>query len=145
MLRAPEPVLLVIADISGYTAYLAGTEIAHAENVLQDLLETVEGQLAPLRLIAVEGDPLFTFAPGGGAVGGTQLLDIIDASYFAFRRRLRDIATATTCECNACALIPRLDLKFVCHAGQAVRQVAFGRENLVGPDVITVHRLRSTG
>jgi len=141
MLRAPEPVLLVIADISGYTAYLAGTEIDHAQNVLQDLLETVVAKLEPqLTLIEVEGDACFTYAPGG-SVSGTQLLDTIDACYFAFRRRLRDITQATTCECNACTRIPSLDLKFVAHFGQAVHQRVFGRNDLVGPDVIAVHRL----
>ena len=141
MLRAPEPVLLVIADISGYTAYLAGTEIDHAQNVLQDLLETVVAKLSPpLQLVEVEGDACFTYAPGG-SVSGTQLLDTIDACYFGFRRRLRDITQATTCDCNACMRIPSLDLKFVAHFGQAVHQRVFGREDLVGPDVITVHRL----
>jgi uncharacterized protein YndB with AHSA1/START domain len=141
MLRAPEPVLMVIADISGYTSYLAGTEIDHAQNVLQDLLETVVARLSPpLQLVEVEGDACFTYAPGG-SVSGNQLLDTIDATYFAFRRRLRDITQATTCECNACMRIPSLDLKFVAHAGQAVHQRVFGREDLVGPDVVAVHRL----
>jgi uncharacterized protein YndB with AHSA1/START domain len=141
MLRAPEPVLLAIADISGYTAYLVGTEIDHAQNVLQDLLETVVANLEPqLTLIEVEGDACFTYAPGG-SVSGTQLLDTIDACYFAFRRRLRDITQATSCECNACTRIPSLDLKFVVHFGQAVHQRVFGRNDLVGPDVIAVHRL----
>ena len=57
MLRTPEPVLMVLADISGYTTYLAGSELDHAENVLQDLLETVVAALAPpFALIEVEGD-----------------------------------------------------------------------------------------
>ncbi len=141
MLRTPEPVLMVLADISGYTTYLAGTELDHAENVLQDLLETVVAALAPpFALIEVEGDACFLYARGG-QVSGQSLLDSIDATYFAFRRRLRDVRQATTCRCNACVLIPKLDLKFIVHAGIAVRTSAFGRENLVGPDVILAHRL----
>src|SRR4051812_28588252 len=132
---------MALADISGYTSYLSGTELDHAENVLQDLLEVVVGALAPpFTLIAVEGDAPFIYAPAA-SVSGQLLLDTVDACYFAFRRRLRDVKSATTCECNACVLIPKLDLKFVVHAGVAVRQVQFGRENLVGPDVILVHRL----
>ena len=38
-------------------------------------------------------------------------------------------------------LIPRLDLKFISHAGQAVRHSQFGSVDLVGPDVIVLHRL----
>jgi uncharacterized protein YndB with AHSA1/START domain len=141
MLRAPEPVLMLIADITGYTTYLAGTEIDHAQNVLEDLLETVVAKLAPpFTVIKGEGDAVFLFAPGG-SVSGTLLLDALDSCYFGFRRRLRDVTQATSCECNACVLIPRLDLKFVVHAGQAVRQATFGMQDLVGSDVIMVHRL----
>ena len=32
---------LVLADISGYTSYLAGVELDHAQGVLTDLLETI--------------------------------------------------------------------------------------------------------
>src|SRR3954471_24294130 len=141
MLRAPEPVLMIIADISGYTSYLTGTEIDHAQNVLEDLLETVYSKLAPpFTMIKSEGDALFLFA-SGGQISGTMLLDTIDACYFAFRRRLRDVSQATTCECNACILIPRLDLKFIAHAGEAIRQSSFGSVDFVGPDVIVLHRL----
>ncbi len=31
---------LVLADISGYTSYLAGVELDHAHEILTDLLET---------------------------------------------------------------------------------------------------------
>ena len=141
MLRTPEPVLMLIADISGYTTYLSGTEIDHAQNVLEDLLETVVARLAPpLTVIKGEGDAVFLYA-AGGTVSGTMLLDALDSCYFGFRRRLRDVTQATTCECNACVLIPRLDLKFVVHAGQAIRQSSFGMLDLIGSDVVTVHRL----
>lgn len=132
---------MLIADISGYTSYLAGSEIDHAQNVLEDLLETVHARLVPpFALVKAEGDALFVFAPGG-TVSGAMLLDTLDACYFGFRRRLRDVTQATTCECNACVLIPRLDLKFVAHAGEAIRQMSFGVQDLVGSDVVMVHRL----
>ena len=41
MLNAPEPACLVIADISGYTSYLAGVELDHAQDILADLMDTV--------------------------------------------------------------------------------------------------------
>ena len=55
-------------------------------------------------------------------------------------RRLRDITQATTCDCNACLLIPRLDLKFVVHGGQAAADPV-ARTDLAGTDVIVIHRL----
>lgn len=141
MLKTAEPVTLVIADISGYTRYLGGTELEHAENVLSDLMETVITRLGPtLRLLAVEGDAAFSFA-GGEALDGSLLLDTIDACYAAFRRRQRNVAQATTCTCDACGRIPSLGLKFVAHHGQAVVSRVGGMENVTGTDVVIVHRL----
>jgi uncharacterized protein YndB with AHSA1/START domain len=54
---------------------------------------------------------------------------------------MRDIRQASSCDCNACVRIPSLDLKFVVHHGQVVRQRIAGREELAGSDVIVVHRL----
>ena len=48
---------LLVADITGYTAYLQATELAHAEDVLADLLETLVATLAPtFTLSKLEGD-----------------------------------------------------------------------------------------
>lgn len=43
--------------------------------------------------------------------------------------------------CNACTLVPRLDLKFVAHHGSVVRQRVAGFQELAGSDVVVVHRL----
>ena len=42
---------LMLADISGYTSYLAGVELDHAHEILSDLLETIVGSLKPLLTI----------------------------------------------------------------------------------------------
>ena len=39
----PEPVCLLIADISGYTRYLAGVELDHSQDILADLVKTTPG------------------------------------------------------------------------------------------------------
>lgn len=70
-----------------------------------------------------------------------MLLDSIDDAYFAFRRRVRDITQTMTCDCNACRLIPSINLKFVAHHGDFVRRRVAGVEELTGHDVILVHRL----
>ena len=141
MLSQPEPACLLIADISGYTNYLAGTELDHAQDILADLMTTVVSALRPgFRLAKLEGDAAFTFALGE-RLDGSQLLDTTERTYFAFRRRLRDIAQATACECNACTLMPSLDLKMVAHHGAIIRHRIAGHEELVGSDVIVVHRL----
>jgi len=137
----PEPVCLLIADISGYTRYLAGVELDHAQDILADLIGTVVTALRPtFRLAKLEGDAAFVFAPAG-KLDASLLLDTIERCYFGFRRRRRDVRQATECTCNACVRIPDLNLKFVVHHGLALRQRIAGREELLGSDVIVVHRL----
>jgi len=132
---------LVLTDISGYTTYLLGTELEHAQDVLSDLMGVVVGTLQPpLTVTKLEGDAIFSYALDG-ACGASTLLDSIERSYFAFRSRQRDIAHATSCTCDACKQIPTLDLKFIVHHGSFVRRDISGNEELTGRDVIVLHRL----
>ena len=141
MITPAERLCLIIADISGYTGYLAGSELDHARDVMADLLETVLAGMGPTpRLSELEGDALFVYVPAAD-VDGSMQLDTLESCYFAFRRRIRSIAQTTTCPCNACSAIRRLDLKFCVHTGEAVRQRIAGQEKLMGSDVILVHRL----
>src|SRR5919198_253347 len=140
-LAAAESGSLVLADISGYTSYLLGTELEHAQDVLSDLMAVVVGRLQPpLQVSKLEGDAIFAYALDG-ACGASTLLDTIEQSYFAFRSRQRDIAQATSCTCAACRQIPTLDLKFLVHHGAFVRRSLAGNEELTGRDVIVIHRL----
>jgi hypothetical protein len=132
---------LLLADLTGYTAYLASGELAHAPVIAGDLLETIVGRLEPpFRLAKFEGDAAFLFVEDDRAEP-SLLLDSIEASYLAFRRRLRSIDAATSCDCQACALAPRLDLKYFVHHGQFLRSSIAGRDELAGPEVIVAHRL----
>ena len=141
MAAVPESGFLLIADITGYTAYLARGEIEHAPTIAGDLLETVIGRLEPpFRLAKFEGDAAFLWVEDGRAEG-SLLLDAIEAAYVGFRRRLRSIAQATTCDCNACQRAPQLDLKFFVHHGQYVRSRIAGHDELAGAAIIVVHRL----
>ena len=102
---------------------------------------TIVGALRPpFQLSKLEGDAAFVYlaAPEFDA---SHLQDTIESAYFAFRRRLRDIKQASICECDACRLIPTLDLKFVAHCGQIAKQIMSGQEQLIGRDVILIHRL----
>ena len=141
MAATPETGFLVLADLTGYTAYLSGSEIEHAPAIAGDLLETIVGRLEPpFRLAKFEGDAAFLFVEDGRA-DGSLLLDAIEAAYLAFRRRLRSIDQATTCDCNSCRLAPRLDLKVFVHHGAFVWSRIAGRDELAGSDVIVAHRL----
>jgi hypothetical protein len=141
MLSAAQPTCFLIADVSGYTGYLADVELDHAQDILADLIGAVVTALRPnFRLAKLEGDAAFTFATVE-KIDGSMLLDTIERCYFGFRRRRRDVRQATACDCNACVRIPDLDLKFVVHHGTAILQKVAGRQELLGSDVIVAHRL----
>jgi Protein of unknown function (DUF2652)/Polyketide cyclase / dehydrase and lipid transport len=135
MLPKPELACFVIADISGYTSFLAGVELDHAQDIIADLMDTVvKGLRPPFRLAKFEGDAAFVYAVTA-KVDGSMLQDTIESAYFKFRRRLRDIKAASACECKACAAMGDLDFKFVSHHGEMVKQKMGGREELAGRDV----------
>lgn len=141
MLPKAESACFLIADISGYTNFLHAVELDHAQDIIADLMDTVvKGLRPPFRLAKFEGDAAFVYALTE-KVDGSLLQDSIEAAYFGFRRRLRDIKTATVCECEACRTMQNLDFKFVVHHGQMIKQKMGGREELAGKDVILVHRL----
>jgi len=141
MLPKPELAYFVIADISGYTSFLAGVELDHAQDIIADFMDTVvKGLRPPFRLAKFEGDAAFVYAVAD-KVDGSRLQDAVESAYLAFRKRLRNLKQGTTCTCKACSKMEDLDLKFVAHHGEFVRQKILGREELAGSDVILVHRL----
>jgi hypothetical protein len=141
MAATPETGFLLIADLTGYTAYLSQSELEHAPVIAGDLLESIVGRLdPPFRLAKFEGDAAFLYVEEG-RMDASLVLEAIEASYLAFRRRLRSIDQATSCDCNSCNLAPGLDLKLFVHHGSYVRTRIAGRDELAGRDVIIVHRL----
>ena len=133
---------LLLADISGYTAFLTGTELDHAHGIIRELTSLVRRELAPpLRFVKLEGDAVFCHADGATFRDGERFVELVEACYFAFANRLDDIARSTTCRCRACAAVGSLDLKFLAHYGTYIVDEDEGREDLTGPDVILVHRL----
>src|SRR5579863_970361 len=141
MLPKAESACFAIADISGYTHFVSGVELEHAQDIIADIMDTLVRALRPpFRLAKFEGDAAFVYALAD-KVDGSVVQDSIEQAYFAFRKRLRNIKQANSCECQACSRMQSLDVKFVVHHGQFIRQKMSGREELAGRDVILVHRL----
>ena len=133
---------LVLADISGFTSFVAQTEIDHAHLALSFLLETIMEQLSSLLTIfQLEGDAVFAYVEESQLQEGKSLLGLIDQTYLAFREKALALYAGATCPCRACKALPTLDLKFMVHHGEfIIRQVA-GVQHLLGTDVNLLHRL----
>lgn len=133
---------LVIADISGYTSFVAGTELEHSHEILSDLLSIICERIESLLTIhKLEGDAVFGYAPGTKISRGESLLELIESTYTAFRDKQVSMKRATTCTCRACQNIPSLDLKFIAHHGDYIMQHVRDVKEMVGSDVNLVHRL----
>lgn len=133
---------LVLADISGYTVFLAKTELEHANIALSYLLETIVAKMGgALNIAKLEGDAVFAYVEDSQLSQGKTLLELIDQTYLAFRDRAKNLYAGATCPCRACAAIPSLDLKFMVHHGDFIIQQVAGIKDLLGSDVNLVHRL----
>jgi hypothetical protein len=133
--------VLLIADIGGYTHYMHWnrTHLAHAQQTVAGLLESVIDAGKGLKLAKLEGDAAFFWAPDGDAkVLVCERLSRMRGSFLARRERFKvDIA----CECPSCAQLEKLSLKFVVHQGEVAEQRVKRHIELAGVDVILVHRM----
>lgn len=142
MERKTQTGYLVLADISGYTSFVAKTEIEHADIALSYLLEIIVEKLGQLLSIAkLEGDAVFAYVEENELPEAKSLLDMIDQTYLAFRDKAEVLYSTATCPCRACRSIPTLDLKFMVHHGHFIIQEIVGIKDLLGTDVNLIHRL----
>ena len=142
MQRKTQTGYLMLADISGYTSFVAKTEIEHADIALSYLLETIVEKLSGLlNICQLEGDAVFAYAEESKLPEGKSLLEMIDQTYLAFRDKANELYGGATCPCKACKAIPTLDLKFMLHYGEFVIQQVAGVKHLLGTDVNLIHRL----
>lgn len=133
---------LVIADISGYTRFLTESELEHANNILEELLNaTIAAINAPLSLSSIEGDAILLYGEMIEGTIGQTTVESVERLYMAFAGALETMILNTTCQCNACVNINTLGLKIVMHCGEFTMSSIGGRETITGPDVILTHRL----
>jgi hypothetical protein len=142
MERKTQTGYLVLADISGYTSFVAQTEIEHADMALSFLLETIVEKISSLLTIGqLEGDAVFAYIEESRLQEAKSLLELIDQTYLAFREKALALYSQATCPCRACRALPTLDLKFMVHHGEYLIQNVAGVRHLLGTDVNLIHRL----
>jgi hypothetical protein len=138
--------VLVLADISGFTAFVTATELEHGPQIIAALLEAVMRRLSPpLEIQEVEGDAVFALGPDGVLEPPARLLDVLDGAFVAFKDQQREMAADDSCSCGACRNVENLDLKIVAHHGRFLRHRVGGRGQVAGVDVILAHRLLKNG
>ena len=138
--------ILVLADISGFTAFVTATEIDHGPPMVAELLGQVMARLSPpLEIQEVEGDAVFALGPDRTLRTPASLLDVLEDAFAAFRTRQRELAADESCSCRACRSVGSLDLKIVAHHGKFLRQMVGSRSQAAGANVVLAHRLLKNG
>lgn len=132
----------LIADITGYTQYLSESELDHAQQTLTALLNLlIRHTQPPLIISRLAGDAVISYGLRDSFMQGQTFSEAIEDTYVDFRRAIERMVRNTTCQCNACRNIGSLDLKFFVHYGEFSVQKLDAHDELVGSDVILIHRL----
>lgn len=146
---AEKAVLLILADISGYTDYMLASQkaLVHGQHHINTLMKAIIRQVRiPLKVAKLEGDAVFLYATISPEHSherqpqktlGDKLLQFFDT----FSTQLQALEQDATCTCEACSNIGQLRLKIIVHAGSAIFYRIGEFNELGGIDVIIAHRL----
>ncbi|MEJ1237374.1 DUF2652 domain-containing protein [Chryseolinea sp. T2] len=145
---------LILADITGYTPFVAETELEHSQEILRRMLNSIISTLTPVFTLAeVEGDAVFVYSkdPQNNTNSTTDsnsrgrladiVPDMIESLYYSFRDKRKSVNRAMTCECKACKMATTLDLKFIVHYGEYILNNVGGKTKPLGSCVNVAHRL----
>ena len=147
--QSTHKVLLIIADISGYTRLMVSSdiEIKHSQHIISELIQTIIKEVEiPLEVSKLEGDAVFLYAKKDSEIftpddiskiTGEKLIQFFEV----FHEKLRELTKHTSCTCGACSNVHALRLKVVVHSGEALFYQIHHFNELSGTDVILVHRL----
>lgn len=137
--------LLLIADIGGYTEYMQfhRSMLGHAEAATTRLLGRVVDAARGFDLVEIEGDAAFLSRDAAALQDGAALAAVTDAAVAMHRafHAERRLVERNLCPCESCTQTSALKLKFVAHVGEVATQTIKRRRKLIGMDVILVHRL----
>ena len=138
--------VLVLADISGFTAFVTATELEHGPALVAELLGEVMRRLSPpLEIQEVEGDAVFALGPDRVLAPPATLLDVLEEAFVAFKSHQRKLQADESCSCQACRSVGSLDLKIVAHHWRFLRQMVGDRRQAAGANVLLTHRLLKNG
>src|SRR5688500_11471612 len=131
---------LMLADITGFTPFVATTELDHSQEILQNILKSIISFLTPtFKLAEDEDDAVFVYCDG--LARRDMVLEILESAYFAFRDKKASLTRIRTCHCRACEMASSLDLKFVVHYGDYIMNYVGGKNKPLGSSVNIAHRL----
>jgi hypothetical protein len=142
-------VVIILADISGYTRFMIENQTAavHGQLIISGLIESILAEVdIPLTLQEIEGDAVFLYAARDTSATAwpatiEEVSRKLDRFFHAFLARYAVGVESTPCGCAICRNSDKLGLKIVVHVGTALFHSIAGRPQVSGTDVILAHRL----
>jgi hypothetical protein len=147
--EVPEPVLLILADISGYTRYMTANAktLSHSHTIIAELIQSIASAVEiPIEIVELEGDAIFLFCRRHrDPVIWKEQRELVCRKlmqfFQQFRTRLQELRGSNVCTCHACTHIEQLNLKVLVHSGEVLIHRVLQFTKLSGVDVILIHRL----
>ena len=137
----PEPTLLFIPDISGFTKFVHDTEAKHSQHIIEELLEVlIDANEIDLQISEIEGDAILFYRTARKPTAA-EILAQVEKMYVKFHAHLKMYETQRICQCGACNDASGLALKFIIHYGDVSTKNVKTFNKLFGRDVIAAHRL----
>lgn len=141
--------VIILADISGYTKFMVENQLSavHGQLCITALIETILREVdIPLQLQEIEGDAVFLYAahPGNDDEWRVVLDQVRTKLLRFFEVFFAGVVTgaeSTPCKCAICSNADDLKLKVIVHSGSAVFHSIAGSAQVSGTDVILAHRL----
>jgi hypothetical protein len=145
---------LLLADITGYTSFIAGVEESHGVDFSQGLpagfaiigalLDAViDGVQPPFDVAKLEGDAVFATAVADRLDGdGDRLIELLREANRSFEAvKARQAILASDHVCTGCPRAAALTLKMILHRGHVVAVAGRGVSDIHGRAVTVAHRL----
>ncbi len=109
--------LLIIADITGFTQFIRGTDINHSKHIIGELMEVlIDADPLHLTVAEIEGDAIL-FYRYNALASRNEVVQFAERLFVGFHQHLRQFESSRICQCGACVLAASLTLKILVHVG----------------------------
>jgi len=135
------PALICIPDITGFTRFMAETELTFSRKIIPSLLRSlVASNQLSMNVGEVEGDAIL-FYRFGDLPSFNELTEQCKKFYNDFNVQLESLQKEFPAEFEKYQSSTKLSLKIVVHAAEMTSTHIEGMIKLIGEDVVVVHKL----
>ena len=137
----PEPSLIFIPDITGFTKFVQSTATRHSQHIISELLETLlDSNHLGLDIAELEGDAI-VFYKYAQMPSLDALLFQAKRMFENFHQQLQKYAASGVCHCGSQKTPFDLSLKIIIHRGQLGFTTVKQYRKPHGFDMIVAHKL----